>query len=99
MRAAWIILVVALGATSPSGQPAHLSKGAAALVRPVLSEYLAAHAEEFDATGRYLRESAHSAAFEKRLDERLGMHGGLADEAIAALMCFYIAEDPRAELR
>ena len=79
-------------------KPPPLSPQAAALVRPLLSEYLAAHAEEFDSSGRYLRKSAHSKVFERRFGHLLSIHSRAADEAIAALLGFYVGEGPGEEL-
>ena len=98
-------LIALLGAlhaaASPSTSPCRppsLSPGAAALVRPVLSEYLASHAESFDDDGVFRGESPHYAVFEKRFYELLASHGKHVDEAIAALLCFYVGEHPAEEL-
>ena len=79
-------------------RPAHLSPQAAVLVRSVLSEYFAAHAESHDDSGVYIGESPHYETFEKRFSELLASHGKPADEAIAALLCFYVGEHPAEEL-
>jgi hypothetical protein len=91
------VLLATDGSTSGS-KPPRLSPEAAELVRPVLSEFLAAHAEEFDGTGRYRGESAHSPVFRERLATLLSRKGPAADEAIAALLCFYVGEGPGEEL-
>ncbi len=67
-------------------------------MRPVLSEYLIAHAEEFDATGHFKSPSPHSRVFEERFYRLLATPGPAAAEAMAALMCFYIGEHPAEEI-
>ena len=69
-----------------------LSEKAAALLKPVLSEWLVAHSEKFDADGKYLRESPHEKVFDKRFGKLLATTGAAADEAIAALLAFYVGE-------
>jgi hypothetical protein len=86
-----LIFLVGRSPASPAPPP-RLSASAAALLRPVISEYLA-HAEEFDTSGRSLGlESPHRAVFEERCERLLATKGHAADEAIAALMCFYVGE-------
>jgi hypothetical protein len=95
----WLALAAALlGTPATSCQAPQLSPKAAALLRPVLSEYLAAHAEEFDAAGRFVRESPHTKVFEQRFERLLATSGPSADEAIAALMAFYVGEHSAEEL-
>jgi hypothetical protein len=85
-----LIFVVGRSPASPAPPP-RLSASAAALLRPVISKYLAAHAEEFDTSGRFLGlESPHRAVFEGRFEKLLATKGHAADEAIAALMCFLL---------
>ena len=79
-------------------EKAGFSPKAAALLRPVLSEYLAAHAAEFDAEGRFIRESPHTKVFEQRFEKLLATSGSPADEAIAALMAFYVGKHSAEEL-
>jgi hypothetical protein len=90
------LLAVAAGASGP--QPPQLSRQAAALVRPILAERIAAHAEEFDAAGNLRGKSRHSAVFQERFGKLLSTAGPAADEAIAALMWFYLGEGPGEEL-
>jgi hypothetical protein len=95
----WLVMAVTLAGASPSPCAApRLSLKAAEILRPVLSEYLAAHAEEFDTDGRYIRESPHSNVFEQLFEKLLATSGPPADEAIAALMAFYVGEHPAEEL-
>lgn len=92
-----LILAGCVASASVSRGPS-LSPQAAALVRPILSAHFAAHAAEFDQTGRYLGRSSHSEAFEHRFGELLQTRNEAADEAIAALMAFYVGEGPGSEL-
>ena len=78
--------------------PPRLSPKAAALVRPVLSEYLAGHAARLDEYGVFREESVRYKVFEERFYKLLGSHGAAADEAIAALLCFYVGEHTAEEL-
>jgi len=71
-----------------------LSDDAAELVQPVLSEYLIAHSESFDERGHYISKSQHEDIFEERFIKLLDNKTEAADEAIAALLCFYIGEWP-----
>jgi hypothetical protein len=88
-------LSLILGSALASAQPApRLSPRARALLRPVLSEFLAMHAEEFDSAGRYIRESPHQRIFERRFEKLMATSGPAADEAIAGLMAFYVGEYP-----
>ena len=93
-----ITLLLVIDASAAAAKPPRLSPEAAVVVRQVLSEFLAAHAQEYDAQGRYLGESAHSRVFEERLGALLARKGPAADEAIAALLCFYLGEGPGEEL-
>jgi hypothetical protein len=93
-----ITLLLVTDASAAAAKPPRLSPEAAVVVRQVLSEFLAAHAQEYDAQGRYLGESAHSRVFEERLGALLARKDPAADEGIAALLCFYVGEGPGEEL-
>jgi hypothetical protein len=94
----WLAIAMAVSQQAASCTGVHMSPRAAALLRPVLSEYLSAHAEEFDEVGRYRGESPHTKTFEDRLGGLLATRSVAADEAIAALLAFYIGEGPGEEL-
>src|SRR5215471_18333988 len=82
----WIILCG--GASQPT-----LSKAADAIVRPILSEYMAAHAESIP------DRSPHMRTCEQDVDQLLRTKSAAANEAIAGLMCFYIGDDARDGLK
>jgi hypothetical protein len=94
--AAWVALLGAAAppttGADPCDPPPALSARAARLVRPVLQEVLRAHAVAFDSAGSVVGDALRYQAFEERFDRLLGMKGPAADEAIAALMCFYLGE-------
>jgi hypothetical protein len=92
-----VVVALVVGA-SASPQPPPLSRPAAALVRPILSARVAAHAAEFDADGRFRGESPHTGVFEDRFGRLLANYGRAADEALAVLMWFYLGEGPDNEL-
>ena len=84
--------------SAPACVPASVSQSAAALVAPVLSERIAAHKEEFGDGGVFLGESPRSKVFEERFYKLLRRRGHAADEALAALLAFYVGEHTGEEL-
>jgi hypothetical protein len=74
-------------------KPRPLSPKAASLVRPLLQEFFVLHAAEHDSIGAFARD-AQDSLFDEHLDRLFAQKGPAADEAIAALMCFYIGEGP-----
>jgi hypothetical protein len=94
----WLAVAAVASQQVASCNATQMSADAAALVRPVLSEFLSAHAEEFDAAGRFIHESPHTKVFEKRFAKLLATRGEAADEAVAALLAFYVGEGPGEQL-
>jgi hypothetical protein len=97
MTPAAILFLAGCAVVTASEGPS-LSPQAAALVKPILTTRFAAHAEEYDSAGRYRGRSSHSDAFDKHLGNLLQARNKAADEAIAALMAFYVGEGPGNEL-
>ena len=89
---------IAFAKDNSAQKPPVLSPDAANLLKPVLSEYLKAHDEEFDEAGRYRKKSPHEDIFEERFYKLLSNHNEAATEAIAALLCFYVGEHTAEEL-
>jgi hypothetical protein len=100
MLQASVLLWILASPTPPAPCiPPRISAEASALLRPVLSEYLLAHSEEFDRpAGRFRGPSPHSPVFDERFERLLATPGSAASEAIAALMCFYVGEHQAEEL-
>jgi hypothetical protein len=103
MMVAVVILALLMVRQAPSSrrpdrQPT-LSKAAGDLARPIFSEFFAGHAEEHDDQGRFRGPSPRMAVFERKVERLLATSGDAADEAIAALLAFYVGEHPGEELK
>jgi hypothetical protein len=82
----------------PTQKQPMLSAKANALLKSVLSERFKAHDEEYDMTGRFIKQSEHSKIFYDRFYSLLSNHEEAATEAVAALLCFYMGEHSAEEL-